>query len=96
MAWLLDIYALPLAVAAAVGLLTGWACASATAGSPAVSRRPALLGLLPWVALVGGLASAVLVMEGRAALWAETALLMLAAYLAACALACGLRRLASG
>jgi hypothetical protein len=87
---LVNAYALPLALAAALGLVVGWA-RTGTAG-----RVGPLSGLIAWAALAGALAAAGFLLGGRPGLWAETGLLLLGAYLAACALASGLRRLSSG
>lgn len=87
-----DVFALPIALAAALGLLAGWACA----GAASRGRARLLAGVLPWLALAGAGAAAYGFAGGRAALWLEAGGLMLAAYLAAGAAACGLRRLAAG
>jgi predicted flap endonuclease-1-like 5' DNA nuclease len=89
MLYLISQYALPLLIAALLGLLIGWL----TCGRV---KRPLWSGWVPVgvLAFVIGLFIAVLkLLPGRFGLWLDTALLFVVAYILGCCLGCWLRRL---
>ena len=92
MAFLIEKFLIPLAVAAMLGLLVGWAtCSRAEA-----SWKSSWL-LFPILAFILGVfVASQMMLRGRAGMWLETALLMFAAYIAGCCVSCLLRSLMRG
>jgi uncharacterized membrane protein YbjE (DUF340 family) len=89
MAFLIETFSIPLAIAAILGLLVGWATCSRAEASWKSSWLP--FAILAFI--LGVFVASQMMLRGRAGLWLDTALLMFAAYIAGCCVSCFLRSL---